>query len=76
MKCDSSGQLMEIEVIQVASSSMVSMWNLRQLHPTLQDCKHPANDKTGDGADRRSARAKVIASSEADKRVMIVRAGI
>ena len=51
---------------------MVSMWNLRQLHPTLQDCEHPAIDKKGDSADRRSAYAKVIASLSADRRAMIV----
>ena len=65
---------MEIVQRQVASSSMVSMWNLRQLHPTLQDCEHPAIDKKENGADRRSAHAEVIASSAAHRRVMIVKA--
>ena len=64
---------MDIEEIQVASSSMVSMWNSRQLHPTSQDCEHPAIDKKGDGADRRSAYAIVVASSAADRRIMTVK---
>ena len=69
--CDPCYQLMKISEIQRASFSMVSMYHLRQLHPTLQGCEHLAIEIEEECADRRWAHAEVVAPSVADRRAMM-----
>ena len=62
---------MDISEIEEVSPSMVSMYYLRQMYPTLQDCERLAIEIESDCGDRRRVHLGVIAPSVADGRVQL-----